>query len=62
MTDPVPHDDDAVPSPCVDICRLDDARRYCVGCGRHIDEIRAWRKMSADGKRAVWTRLRAKAG
>jgi hypothetical protein len=23
------------PSPCVSICRLDDATGYCVGCLRH---------------------------
>ena len=30
-----------VPSPCVDICRL-DARGLCVGCRRTIDEIMEW--------------------
>ncbi len=30
------------PSPCVSICRLDDATGLCVGCFRNIDEIRDW--------------------
>ncbi|MBB4266002.1 DUF1289 domain-containing protein [Roseospira visakhapatnamensis] len=58
MADLASTDTNDVPSPCVDICTLDDARVYCVGCGRHIDEIRTWRRMTADDKRAVWARLR----
>jgi len=27
-------------SPCVSICRLDAMGKYCVGCGRTIDQIR----------------------
>lgn len=38
----------AVPSPCVSLCRLDDDR-VCVGCFRHVDDIREWR--SADDQR-----------
>ena len=30
-----------VPSPCIDVCTLDDDE-LCVGCGRHIEEIAAW--------------------
>jgi len=30
-----------VPSPCVDICRLDE-RGLCVGCRRTIGEIAEW--------------------
>ncbi|WNW12781.1 DUF1289 domain-containing protein [Pseudomonas sp. DTU_2021_1001937_2_SI_NGA_ILE_001] len=38
----------AVPSPCVSLCRLDD-ERVCMGCFRHVDDIREWR--SADDQR-----------
>jgi predicted Fe-S protein YdhL (DUF1289 family) len=31
----------AVPSPCRDICRLDDAN-VCIGCGRTAAEIQEW--------------------
>lgn len=30
------------PSPCVSICRIEDATGLCVGCLRTIDEIRDW--------------------
>ena len=33
----------AVSSPCCGVCRLDNARGYCVGCGRTGDEIGFWR-------------------
>lgn len=40
-----------VGSPCVGLCRLDQATRWCVGCGRTGAEIGAWRAAS-DGERA----------
>lgn len=27
-------------SPCVGVCKLDNKDKYCVGCGRTIDQIR----------------------
>lgn len=48
-----------VPSPCVQVCKLDTATMTCVGCGRLMTEIRDWTRMDAAGKRAVWDRLRA---
>ncbi len=34
-------------SPCLNICVL-DAHRVCVGCGRTLDEIARWGRMSAE--------------
>jgi predicted Fe-S protein YdhL (DUF1289 family) len=48
-----------VPSPCVQVCKLDTATMTCIGCGRLMTEIRDWTRMDAAGKRAVWDRLRA---
>lgn len=45
-----------VESPCIKICRLDSAQR-CHGCGRNLDEIASWSRMSADERRAVNARL-----
>jgi uncharacterized protein len=47
----------AVPSPCINVCRLDVASGWCEGCARTLDEIAAWSVMSDDAKRAVWARL-----
>ncbi|WP_457329869.1 DUF1289 domain-containing protein [Rhizobacter sp. P5_C2] len=44
----------AVPSPCVNICRMEAASGLCAGCWRTIDEIAAWSKMDDEGKRQVW--------
>jgi len=44
-------------SPCIDVCRLDSNDR-CVGCGRTLDEIARWSRMSEDEQRAVLERLR----
>jgi predicted Fe-S protein YdhL (DUF1289 family) len=27
-------------SPCIKVCKLDAMGRYCIGCGRTIDQIR----------------------
>jgi predicted Fe-S protein YdhL (DUF1289 family) len=43
-----------VPSPCINVCRMDDATGWCEGCLRTIDEIVAWGSMADDDKRAVW--------
>jgi predicted Fe-S protein YdhL (DUF1289 family) len=43
---------DAVESPCIRICTLDD-RQICVGCGRSLDEIARWSRMTPDERHAV---------
>jgi len=48
---------DGVPSPCIDVCRIDAASGWCEGCLRTIDEIARWSAMTDDDKRAVWQAL-----
>ena len=48
---------DPVPSPCIDVCRMDARTGWCEGCLRTIDEIAGWSTMSDGDKRAVWSRL-----
>ncbi len=43
-------------SPCLNICVL-DAGRTCVGCGRTLDEIARWGRMSAAEQWQVVARL-----
>ena len=45
-------------SPCTNVCVLDAGRR-CTGCGRTIDEIAGWGRMSAPERWAVIARLEA---
>jgi predicted Fe-S protein YdhL (DUF1289 family) len=48
--------DATVPSPCVDICRL-DAQGLCVGCRRTIDEIAEWSRASDARRREILREL-----
>jgi predicted Fe-S protein YdhL (DUF1289 family) len=44
-------------SPCIGVCRLDPAERFCLGCGRTIEEIARWPTASAEERRAILARL-----
>ena len=46
-----------VPSPCLSICRMDEAKGLCEGCLRTLDEIVAWSGLPDEGKRVIWRRL-----
>jgi hypothetical protein len=46
-----------VPSPCINVCRLDAQRRWCTGCWRSLDEIAAWARMDDARKWAVVQQL-----
>jgi predicted Fe-S protein YdhL (DUF1289 family) len=48
----------AVPSPCVNVCRMDERTGWCEGCLRTLDEIAAWSALSDADKREVWSVLR----
>lgn len=43
-----------VASPCISLCRMDEASGLCEGCLRTLDEIVAWGMLDDAGKRAVW--------
>ena len=45
--------DTSVPSPCIAVCQVDPRTDLCLGCRRHVDEIRNWPIMTAEQKRAV---------
>jgi predicted Fe-S protein YdhL (DUF1289 family) len=47
----------AVPSPCINVCRLDERSGQCAGCLRTLAEIGAWSRMSDADKLAVWAQL-----
>jgi predicted Fe-S protein YdhL (DUF1289 family) len=49
--------DAPVPSPCVDVCRMDDVTGMCTGCLRTLDEIAVWSLLDDAEKRAVWVEL-----
>ena len=46
-----------IASPCINVCRIDEATALCVGCLRTLDEIATWGVLSDDERRDVWARL-----
>ena len=47
----------AVPSPCINVCRMSPRTGWCEGCLRTIEEIAAWSKLDDAAKRGVWSEL-----
>lgn len=42
-----------VPSPCNQICRIDAATSFCLGCKRTLTEIADWPMLGNGEKRAL---------
>ncbi|AXF13142.1 DUF1289 domain-containing protein [Paraburkholderia caledonica] len=49
-----------VPSPCINVCRMNASTGWCEGCLRTIDEIAGWSIYDDHEKRAVWNELDAR--
>jgi predicted Fe-S protein YdhL (DUF1289 family) len=54
--------DNRVPSPCISVCRMDDASGLCLGCFRTLDEIIQWGRAGDAEKRVVWQLIAQRAG
>lgn len=48
--------------PCVSVCRFEGRTGWCVGCGRTVPEIRAWRKLQPQGRRKILSDLQRRLG
>ncbi|BCF87147.1 DUF1289 domain-containing protein [Paraburkholderia sp. PGU16] len=46
-----------VPSPCINVCRMNRSTGLCEGCLRTIDEIANWSSFDDAAKRAVWDEI-----
>jgi len=46
-----------IESPCNRICTLDPASGRCLGCGRSLDEITRWTRMSEAERAQVIAKL-----
>ncbi len=49
--------DQTTASPCIGICKLDDAGALCIGCQRSPAEIGAWPRADDDERRAILERV-----
>ncbi|MDD4887155.1 MAG: DUF1289 domain-containing protein [Thiomonas sp.] len=47
-----------VPSPCINVCSMDEATGLCRGCARTLDEIARWASMKEQDKLRVWRLIR----
>lgn len=45
--------DEPIASPCISVCRMDEASGLCEGCLRTLDEIALWSVLDEDDKRQV---------
>ena len=62
LADLAQHTTQAVPSPCISVCRMDEASGLCLGCFRTIDEIMVWSRQDDDGRRTIWRHSIQRAG
>jgi uncharacterized protein len=46
-----------VPSPCVNVCELDERLGRCKGCLRTLAEIAAWGRLNDEEKLVVWQHI-----
>ena len=44
----------AVPSPCVAVCQMQDDTGWCWGCRRTLHEIAQWSNLDNPARRAIW--------
>lgn len=49
----------AVPSPCISTCRLDE-HKVCIGCFRHVEDIRQWRSADDQQRRQICEQAQAR--
>jgi predicted Fe-S protein YdhL (DUF1289 family) len=52
----------AVPSPCNAVCRMDPASGLCIGCQRTIEEIAGWSGFDDERRRQIWVELAHRRG
>jgi uncharacterized protein len=47
----------SVPSPCINVCRMNPSSGWCEGCYRTLDEIVQWATADELYKQRVWAEL-----
>ena len=49
-----------VMSPCINVCVLDPATGWCLGCGRSGDEVEEWSAATDARRQAILDQLAAR--
>jgi len=52
--------DRPIPSPCINVCKLDAAQTLCLGCARSLDEIGRWSRADSAERLRIWQQLPAR--
>jgi predicted Fe-S protein YdhL (DUF1289 family) len=51
-----------VSTPCINICRMDEQNRFCIGCFRTLDELKRWSGMTEEERLTIMAQLDERAG
>jgi predicted Fe-S protein YdhL (DUF1289 family) len=46
-------EEDFVASPCTKVCKIDQEKKWCMGCLRTVEEITVWSRSTALQKRSI---------
>ena len=46
-----------IETPCIKVCTLDASTGLCLGCGRTIDEVAGWSRMSPAERTRIMAEL-----
>ena len=57
MSSPLPAHQPSALSPCIQVCRIDPLLKLCLGCGRSLEEIGRWSKLSDPQRLQVMEKL-----
>lgn len=49
-----------IPTPCIDVCRIDQRTGWCEGCHRTLDEISRWTRLTDAERLAIMSELPAR--
>lgn len=52
--------EEAIESPCVDVCVIDEETGLCEGCARTLEEIAEWGGYSPERRREITAALAAR--
>lgn len=51
-----------ISTPCINICRMDEDNRYCIGCFRTLEEIKQWATLSETERQTIMAQLDTRSG
>jgi len=46
-----------IESPCIGVCKVDQARGMCANCGRTLDQIASWGHLEPSEREAIMQEL-----